>query len=112
MGTLAGSLKNCYSTGEVGILEGNNSETTTIGMVLGRIFTGSKLAKNLYYQKIDETLGVGINNTEIVIEDADMQKTEEEMKQDSFVELLNNGESNWKKDTNNINNGYPILYWE
>ena len=41
-----------------------------------------------------------------------MQKTEEEMKQDSFVELLNNGESNWKKDVNNINNGYPILSWE
>ena len=112
LGTLAGSLKNCYSTGEVGILEGNNSETTTIGMVLGRIFTGSKLAENLYYQKIDETLGIGINVTEIVIEETNMQKTEEEMKQDSFVELLNNGESNWKKDTNNINNGYPILYWE
>ena len=112
LGTLAGSIKNCYSTGEVGILEGNNSETTTIGMVLGRIFTGSKLAENLYYQKIDETLGIGINVTEIVIEETNMQKTEEEMKQDSFVELLNNGESNWKKDTNNINNGYPILYWE
>lgn len=112
LGSLNGSLENCYSTGEVEILEGNNSETTTIGMVLGRIFTGSKLAENLYYQKIDETLGIGINNTEIVIEDTNMQKKEEEMKQDSFVELLNNGESNWKKDINNINNGYPILNWQ
>ena len=112
LGSLNGSLENCYSTGEVEILEGNNSETTTIGMVLGRIFTGSKVAQNLYYQKIDETQGVGVNNAEIVVEEALMQKTEEEMKQDSFVELLNNGENNWKKDTNNINNGYPILNWQ
>ena len=41
-----------------------------------------------------------------------LEKTEEEMRQDSFVELLNNGESNWKKDINNINNGYPILSFE
>ena len=34
------------------------------------------------------------------------------MKQDSFVELLNNGENNWKKDINYINNGYPILNWQ
>ena len=112
LGTLNGNLENCYSTGEVEILEGNKAETITIGMVLGRIFTGSKLAENLYYQKIDETLGIGINYTEIIIEDTDMQKTKEEMKQDSFVELLNNGESNWKKDVNNINKGYPILNWQ
>ena len=63
----------------------------------------------MYYQKVDETLGVGINTS---IEESLMQKPEEEMKQDSFVELLNNGESNWKKDVNNINNGYPILGWQ
>ena len=106
------SIENCYSIGRVGKIEGDKSETITIGMVLGRIFTGSKLAENLYYQKIDETLGIGINNTEIVIKDTDMQKTEEQMKQDSFVELLNNGENNWKKDINYINNGYPILNWQ
>ena len=35
------------------------------------------------------------------------------MKQDSFVELLNNGneEEIWKKDAG-INNGYPILMWQ
>ena len=106
------SIENCYSIGRVGKLEGDKSEAITIGMVLGRIYAGSKVAENLYYQKIDETLGIGINNAEIVIEDTDMQKTEEEMKSDNFLRLLNNGENIWKRDTNNINNGYPILYWQ
>ena len=36
---------------------------------------------------------------------------EEEMKSDSFIEQLNKeaGEIMWKKDTENINNGYPIF---
>ena len=34
------------------------------------------------------------------------------MKNNEFLNLLNNGESNWKKDVNNINNGYPILNFE
>lgn len=43
-----------------------------------------------------------------------MAKTEEQMKQDSFVELLNNGneEITWKKDASNVNDGYPILLWQ
>ena len=30
----------------------------------------------------------------------------------SFVDLLNNGENNWKADTEGINSGYPILSWQ
>ena len=30
----------------------------------------------------------------------------------SFVDILNNGENNWKQDTGNKNAGYPILSWQ
>ena len=76
-------------------------------MIIGRISGGN--VENLYYRKLDSILGIGVNSQ---IEETLMQKTEEEMKSDSFIELLNNGENNWKKDTNNINNGYPILNWQ
>ena len=35
------------------------------------------------------------------------------MKSPDFVDLLNKDQegSPWKQDTNNINNGYPILSW-
>ena len=37
--------------------------------------------------------------------------TEEEMKNDDFVDLLNEnaGENIWKKDIENVNEGYPIF---
>ena len=37
--------------------------------------------------------------------------TEEEMKSEDFVDLLNEnaGENIWKKDIENVNDGYPIF---
>lgn len=42
------------------------------------------------------------------------EKTEQEMKEKAFVDLLNNGneEQIWKEDVDNKNNGYPILNWQ
>ena len=40
-----------------------------------------------------------------------VQKSENEMKSDNFVELLNSGNNVWKRD-NSKNNGYPIFIWE
>ena len=43
-----------------------------------------------------------------------MPKTEAEMKNEDFVTTLNNSQKDppWKKDTSNINNGFPILSWQ
>ena len=42
-----------------------------------------------------------------------MAKTEQEMKSSTFIDLLNTNLANaYKADTNNINNGYPILSWQ
>ena len=41
-------------------------------------------------------------------------KTEEEMKSGEQIDLLNTGnlEKVWVRDTQGINNGYPILIWQ
>ena len=104
-----GSVNSCYTTGTV---KGNQTTDTTIGMIIGRNNGGT--INNIYYKKVDDTPGVGeANIDENLGTDSNMVKTEE-MKQDSFVDLLNSGneEVGWKKDTSNINNGYPILKWQ
>lgn len=42
----------------------------------------------------------------------EIAKTKDEMQSNEFLELLNTNEEIWIKDTNNINLGYPILYWQ
>ena len=68
--------------------------------------------ENCYYissasnkMQIESSIGTTINCGE---------KTEEEMKNDEFVKQLNEdaNEAIWKKDENNINNGYPIFNWQ
>ena len=70
------------------------------------------IIKNCYY--LTGTCEGGINGENI--DGKAMKKTEEEMKTDDFVELLNeNKESEdviWKKDTQNKNYGYPILFFK
>ena len=140
-GTTGGKIKNCYNTGNIsgegteilrvggivgniygnsemnscystGIVKGNQATDPTIGMIIGKNDLG--ITQNIYYKKVDETPGIGLivgNGSE---DELLMQKTEEQMKEDSFVDLLNSGNEEvvWKKDTSNINNGYPILEWE
>ena len=103
----SGEVNNCYNIGKI-----NNvaSQTSRIGSIIGVLSGTNPIVKNCYYLTGTAEKSLGGN----IIGDFSnvLEKTEEEMKQDSFVELLNNGESNWKKDTNNINNGYPILNFE
>ena len=90
-------IKNCYNIGSV---YGNCSERKYIGGITS-LLNASKVTNCYYLNQDNFTVEVGT-----VI-------TKEEMKQDSFVELLNNGneEEIWKKDAG-INNGYPILAWQ
>ena len=106
---LSTTVDSCYTTGTV---KGNQATDTTIGMIIGRNNGGT--TQNIYYKKVDETPGIGLVNVGTSEDEVVMQKTEEQMKQDSFVDLLNSGNEEvvWKKDTSNLNNGYPILNWE
>ena len=67
---------------------------------------------NCYYL---ENSVEGIEDTEWFIDGitTGTKVTEEEMKSEEMVEKLNTGENQaWKPDTNNINDGYPILSWQ
>ena len=92
-------IKNCYNIGSV---NGNCSERKYIGGITSIL--NAKIT-NCYYLNQDNFTNNGTEAGTVI--------TEEEMKQDSFVELLNNGneEEIWKKDAG-INNGYPILMWQ
>ena len=80
-------IKNCYNIGSV---NGNCSERKYIGGITSNL--NAKIT-NCYYLNQENFTNNGAEAGTVI--------TEEEMKQDSFVELLNNGneEEIWKKDT-------------
>lgn len=100
-----GNVENCYNVGST------EMKSTTKGGIIGRINYGN--IKNCYYLDTTERgVGTGIN-----IDEAELKteiKMEAEMKSDNFIELLNIDyiEEIWKKDTNGINDGYPIFIWQ
>lgn len=97
-------IRNSYSIGEVNI---TGLGTLKAGMIIG-INSGS--INSIYYQKINEIVGIGENSVEV---ESEILRTEEEMKSESFVNLLNQDNADaWKQDTENKNNGYPILSWQ
>ena len=133
-----GRIINCYNSGKIIV---NNESTTTIGGIVGKLYSGTmtncynvgeiqfqkssgdeivgmlvgenvSIVQNSYYKKYNDYLGIGTGNqVEGITLENDIIKSENEMKSDSFVALLNVGSSVWKRD-NSKNNGYPILSWE
>ena len=87
-------IENCYN---LGIVTG----TSNIGMILG--YGTGNIANNCYYLSTLSTT-----------DSYATPKTETEMKLQLFVDLLNSGQTDapWTMDTNNINNGYPVLKWQ
>ena len=118
-------LKKCYNTGEImcdeltggiaGINEAEISLCYNIGEIKGTVGIGglagqnnnlTGIIKNSYSleSKCDNLIGESLNYSKIELCEI---KTEQELK--ALVSTL--GES-FKEDTNNINNGYPILSWQ
>ncbi len=105
--TNKGSLNGAYTTGKV----------TYRGPWLKFIFAGSSIGgrpgegiNNCYH--LPNRLDINVQpNT---INNTGVEKTEAEMKSADFVNLLNDGQADspWKQDTDNINNGFPILSWQ
>ena len=141
IGTLNGNINNCYNRKRITVENNSSAEFTFIGGIAGKINSGSinlcynagkieglgnlintKIGSivgqtlininNCYYLTGTSENGVGDNYTPS-LEHNIVEKTEEQMKSNEFLNLLNqNNENIWKVDSNNINNGYPILYWE
>lgn len=104
-GDVPGILKNSYN---IGTLTGNEK-------VAGIIAGGDKeiIVENSYWlETVSDVSIIYASDSETSGETStEGMKTEEEMKQNNFIELLNAGntENVWVKDENNMNNGYPIL---
>lgn len=99
-------IENCYNIGKI------------IGKGSGYIHTGG-IAGNAGTMKFCYYLNKSIeskteeDNKNVNIKECVMQ-TEEQMKSDDFINLLNEEleEKEWKKDEKSINNGYPVLSWQ
>lgn len=97
-----GAIKNCYSVGN--IVDNSNLETLNVGALIG--ICASEI-ESCYCLKYGDISAIGDNQSSVSTEGFD--KTELEMKQDDFMNLLNSNDDVWKKDTNGINDGYPIF---
>ena len=95
---------NCYSVNE--IIYGSSKP----GGIVATNNTSTSLAiQNCYFSNTSTNNVTGTGNTNNIINCKSM--TEEEMKSDDFIDLLNENanEDIWKKDIENINDGYPTF---
>lgn len=125
-GNSKGKIINCYNIGEcdtglVGSNQGKIYNSYCISDILNKYlvhynnYTNSYISKTYYLQS--KAIKIAQNYNTGTIDELSSSLTETEMKADSFIMFLNECEETeysnaWKKDANNINNGYPILRWQ
>ncbi len=94
------TMENCYSKGQME-LNTTNVETLRVGGFIGKMYDGVTMANCYYLSSIAEKgCGEGTDTTIAVEKESDMP---------SILSVVGNA---FKEDTNNINNGYPILDWQ
>lgn len=103
---LQGTIDNGYNTGNI-IAENTTSEN--IGGVIGNT-SSTAILKNCYYLKGTYSKAIGLTNG-LVEENNDTTELENLTDFPSILDVINS-DNVFKKDTNNINNGYPILTWQ
>ena len=97
------NLINCYNVGTVAF---DQSTNTNIGALVGNKSNNGTVT-NCYFLEGSAAAAVGG-----VTEEGAVSKTAEEMQSDAFVADLNGEGDAFVKDTNSINNGYPVLAWQ
>ena len=96
-------IKNSYNTGILNL----QGQIAAKGTIFASVGSGKVTITNCYYIKQDGVeIGGSTNNATITKTEG---KTAEQMKSDEIITLLNQDGGTFKKDTNNINEGYPIL---
>ncbi len=103
--TSTGTVTNCYN---IGAVYGDSAVRA------GIIADNKGIIKNSYYiRKLNNN--IQLSSSTGTVENSG-EKTEEEMKNDAFLNDLNADSSDenkvFVKDINNINEGYPILKWQ
>ena len=106
VGMILGEIKNSYTTGIVTSIDSNSINSYHIGSLIG---LNSSTITNCYY--LPNTVFPSRDDIQVTI--GGTEKTSDDMKQSSFVDDLNEGNETtiWKLNSN-INQGYPILYWQ
>ena len=106
VGLISGEIKNSYSAGIVTSIDSNNLINYRIGSLVG---LNHSSITNCYY--LPNTVFPPRNDIQLTI--GGEEKTTEYMKQNDFINDLNEGNQTdiWKIN-NNVNQGYPILYWQ
>ena len=98
-----GNITNCCNKGNIIIVEGKrNISGSIVGTGKNLIINNSKWLLNTASSAVGSSQGNVTDNSECIY-------TLEEMP--SVLSIIN-GDSAFKEDTNNINNGYPILEWQ
>ncbi|MCD8332160.1 MAG: bacterial Ig-like domain-containing protein, partial [Oscillospiraceae bacterium] len=97
------SIINCYNVGTV-----ENTAAGRYAEAIGSDNGGSYILENNYYLK-DSASNGGYYNPPSGCEDECIEMTAEEMRTEAFISLLNNGGRAFVYDSDNINDGYPIL---
>ena len=99
------SSKNLYSETSF-----KSSNSTNIGSVMGVAVNGAVILemKNLYFYGQESAIGSDLSGKSIQCNDLS-----EKPNQSKILEIINaDDENKFIEDTKNINNGYPILYWQ
>ena len=96
------SITNCYNSGKITVEGTQNSYGSLIGTANNSTISNSKWLLNTAPSSVGSLQGTTTDNSECI-------NTLEEMP--TIIEVVN-GEGAFKEDTNNINNGYPILVWQ
>lgn len=102
-----GEIRNSYNVGNVSV----TATTTQKGGITAYYETSEyRVLSDNYYLNTTSTGGINGTNTFGEVE----SKTMAELKAADFINRINDGNSvsQWKRDTNNINGGYPILSWQ
>lgn len=97
------NISNSYNIGNIN--KNNQSSNCYIGEILGRARDNSATFNSFYIN--NEPIGNNSSSNCVTT-----KVTSDELKSDKTLNLLNQDEVVWKKDTSNINNGYPIFVWQ
>ena len=103
VGENRGELVGSYNIGTISNI--NENAKCYIGEIFGRAKETAKSSNSFYInnQPIGENLSTSCVTTKV---------SSEQLKSDDILNLLNQNGVVWKKDTSNVNNGYPILEWQ
>ena len=103
IGENKGELVGSYNIGSISNI--NKNTKCYIGEIFGRTGETAKSSNSFYIN--NEPVG---NNLSSLCETTKV--TNDQLKSDEILNLLNQNGVIWKKDTSNINDGYLILDWQ